>query len=272
MSANSKSTAALAERIEKNYPDANPQFEVIDDAPSLRLYGCLEKSIQFPEQLSALESLAFNRRVARSSVESFGKKSDGTELGDPVFTETVFVGDYISDEDFIVVLLTDGGQEDQVILARMTPEATLGRCWDTVQSRLKKPHRNRVLPQLHDGESLQVPILDLNIKHRFAPLIGVSVSNIPNYPFSAIAEASETIRFRLDQYGVDLLAQADILIHMGSAGNEPEFDPEKPRHFVFDRPFLLALREKSASQPYLLCWVADPEVMVPASPPSDAGN
>lgn len=272
VSADSKSTAALVERIEKRYPDANPQFEVIDDSPSLRLYGCLEKSIQFPEELSALEPLAFNRRVARSSVESFGKKSDGTELGDPVFTETVFVGDYVSDEDFIVVLRTDGGQEDQIILARMKPEATLGRCWDTVQSRLKNPHRNRVLSQLYDGESLQVPILDLNIKHRFTQLIGVSVSNIPNYPFSPITEASETIRFRLDQYGVDLLAQAEIMVLLGSMGDEPEFDPEKPRHFVFDQPFLLALREKSASQPYLLCWVAHHDIMVPATESAVAGN
>ena len=272
VSADSKSTAALVERIEKKFPDANPQFEVIDDAPSLRLYGCLEKSIQFPEELSALEPLAFNRRVVRSFVESFGKKSDGTELGDPVFTETVFVGDYISDEDFIVVLRTDGGQKDQIILAKVQPEATLGECWSTVQSRLKKPHRNRVLPQLYDGESLQVPILDLNIKHQFSPLIGVSVSNIPNYPFSPIVEASETIRFRLDQYGVDLLAQAEILILLGSMGDEPEFDPEKPRHFVFDQPFLLVLREKSATQPYLLCWVAHPDIMVPASPSSGVGD
>jgi hypothetical protein len=31
---------------------------------------------------------------------------------------------------------------------------------------------------------------------------------------------------------------------------------------VFDQPFFIALREKDASEPYFLGWIAHPEVMV----------
>jgi len=188
-------------------------------------------------------------------------------MGGVVLEDTVYVGDYISDDDFIIVLRTEGGREDEVILALMQPEKTLRQCWQTVNGRLIKPHRNRVAPSLRDGESLKIPILDLNVEHRFAELVGKTVTNIPGAFLSVIESATETIRFRLDEYGVDLLAQADIVVLLGSfEDEEPKFDPGKPRHFVFDRPFLLALREKDASQPYLLCWVAAPDIMIPASP------
>jgi hypothetical protein len=153
-------------------------------------------------------------------------------------------------------------------------EVTLRECWQTVERRLQSPHKHRVAETLRPLELLQVPILDLNIDHRFTELENQVVTNIPGESASTITVARETIKFRLDEVGADLLSQVEIVRVLGDFGGDggAAFDPEKPRHFVFDRPFLLALREKSASQPYLLCWVAHPDIMVPASPSSGVGN
>jgi hypothetical protein len=38
-------------------------------------------------------------------------------------------------------------------------------------------------------------------------------------------------------------------------------EPPRPRHFVFDRPFLVYLKEANGKEPYLAMWVANSEVM-----------
>ena len=111
------------------------------------------------------------------------------------------------------------------------------------------------------------------IEHRFTELENQIVTNFTDGPPAKITVASETIKFRLDEVGADLLSQVEIVVVLGDFGGDGEtaFDPTKPRRFIFDRPFLLALREKSASQPYLLCWVAHPDIMVPSESVSESG-
>jgi hypothetical protein len=40
--------------------------------------------------------------------------------------------------------------------------------------------------------------------------------------------------------------------------------PEQLREFVFDKPFLLCLKEKEAKYPYLAIWVDNSELLVKA--------
>ncbi len=264
--ADAEATADLRRQIEARFPNADPKLPEFNGGTHIRLYGCLEKSIRFSEELSPLDALSFRHSSGETPVETFGKESKrntGRDLGSVVFEDTVHVGDYVSDDDFIIVLRTEGGREDEIILAKIAPEASLRQSWLVVTNRLAEPHRNLVSTKLREKESLRIPVIDFNVDHSFEELTGHVITNVPGYEFSRIVYATETIKFHLDEYGADLLAQADIVVLLGDWGDEPEFDPEKPRHFVFDQPFLLALREKSASQPYLLCWVAHPDILIP---------
>lgn len=268
------STSLLSEEIRSTFPDVNPQLTDIDAPGTMRLYGMLKKSIFFPAELSPMEPLMFEVADGETLVESFGNVSADSSKKRLSFEDTVHVGDYISDDNFILVLRTEGGREDEVILAMVDHESTLRKCWRTVERRLDSPHEHRIAETLRPGELLQVPILDLNIDHRFVELENQIVTNMPGELTSTITVARETIKFRLDEVGADLLSQVEIVRVLGDFGGDggAAFDPMKPRNFVFDRPFLLALREKSASQPYLLCWVAHHDIMVPANSLPVAGN
>jgi hypothetical protein len=249
--ADSNATRLLREEIQNGFADAAPTLSDIDDSPAIRLYGILKKSIFFPAELSPMEPLNFKSADSDTLVESFGNVSSDSSKKRLAFEDTVHVGDYISDEDFVLVLRTEGGRNDEIILAMIKPEATLKECWQTVERRLESPHEHRVAAFLSPGELLQIPILDLNIEHRFTELENQVVTNIPGEPPSNISVARETIKFRLDEVGADLLSQVEIVHVLGDfgGGGGATFDPLKPRNFVLDRPFLLALREKSASQP-----------------------
>ena len=78
-----------------------------------------------------------------------------------------------------------------------------------------------------------------------------------------IADARQTIQFRLDEYGAELIS--DTQSHVADNGHGPslEIDPLKPRHFIFDRPFLLVLRERQAESPYFLAWIGNADLMLP---------
>ena len=52
-------------------------------------------------------------------------------------------------------------------------------------------------------------------------------------------------------------SSAEIEALLG-ASNEP---PPKPRHFVFDRPFLVWLKQRDGDAPYFALWVENAELM-----------
>ncbi len=262
-------TQALQVQLQQKFPQTVVplQTPTDDGLPRLRLFACLMKSMPFEDELERFTTpLKFKHDKQTAEVVSFGLQPavQGT-LGDAVLIQQLFVGDYISDEDFILILNTNSPQHDQVILAHTRVGTSLRMMWNDVAGRLKSPHRHRVHSSVHSGERLEVPILEFGLKKTFHELLGLSVAGLPFV--GDIEDATESIMFRLDEKGAEVIAVAEFGV-VGDFGDAepPPFDPIKPRRFVFDKPFFMALREKGASEPYFLGWIAHPEVMVRSTP------
>ncbi len=262
-------TIKLRERVQQKFPQLVPQIESLpaDSLPDLRLYACLVKSMPFVEQMDRFpKPLSFRDSETSTEVMSFGRIPGTTQgLGEVVLHEQVVVGDYISDEDFVLLLKTVSPQKDEIILARTEPGASLQMMWNSIEGRLQSPHPHRVHADLHDAERLEIPILELGLAKQFEELHGVRVEGlgIENH----IGVARESILFRLDETGAELIAEAESMVVGENGFPEVPFDPTKPRQFVFDQPFFIALREQGASEPYFLAWIAHPEVMVRSASP-----
>ena len=99
-------------------------------------------------------------------------------------------------------------------------------------------------------------MLSLFVDRKYTELIGRTCLN-PGFTTLFVADATQLIRFQLDESGAILDAEAGIVMHNG---DEP---PPEPRRFIFDRPFLLYLQQRQAKQPYFVMWVENPEVLVP---------
>lgn len=252
-------------RVRERFPGAesHPSKEIAPDG--LRVYTHLEKRMPFAQEFARLPGgTLFHTMPGNEKVAAFGVVPEkGYGLGTPVFEKQVQVLDYVGDEEFIIELITNGPQHDRIILAKIDPESTLRQAWEAVQSRIAKPHQWHDRPHLMSVEPLAVPVLLCNVRRDFEELHDAKL-DLPNSFWHGywIEEAWQNIRLRLDERGADFVSEAEVMI-VGEFGDTemPGPPPPKPRRFVFDRPFLIVLREGQANEPYLIGWIGNADLM-----------
>lgn len=148
-------------------------------------------------------------------------------------------------ESFVLAVDVGGGR-DRLFLARHGDGRSLAEIWKQVTeyAGYGRPRR------LGGTDVLRVPKLNLSLTHRFRGLLGRTVRW---EGFSGpLVEARQVVDFRLDEGGARLESAAYL-----AAG-------ALPRMYVLDGPFLLALMEKGASEPYLLLWIGNDELLAAA--------
>ena len=245
--------AEFAER----FPDAPVRIENSQNNPlQLRIFAYLEKRLLFFDGLERFpEPLQFGDS-GPTAVDSFGVKPTKSEgEGTRILENELFIRDYLSDDDFILELATESKRQDRVILARVAPLESLAETWSHVEKRIKVPDSRHRRPNLMSTETFQAPVLALNLHREYEELVDQWIQSCPgsDSPPIQIQVARQEIRFRLDERGATLIALAEIEA-LTLDGGPP------PRRFIFDRPFLLALRE-GENEPYFLAWIATEEVM-----------
>ncbi len=255
-------SAKLFEDFRERFPNA--PVEMLGnpgDLPGIRILTYLQKSLPFPDVMERYpKPFQFKHGNQSTDVKSFGwPSSNGEGSGMPVLKETVEVRDYTSRDDFILLLKSDSAKQDQIILARIKPAATLQATWEAVADRISKPKANQVVRELRGIDELQIPIISFGVTSPVTDLIGLRLPTAKR-PDRFIADARQTMRFRLDEYGAELIADMQMIVGENGDG-ALHIDPLEPRHLVFDGPFLLALKEKSATVPYFLAWIGNVDLM-----------
>lgn len=257
----SGSSAELFENFRQRFPNA--PAELLANRTGLtgtRILTYLQKSLPFLEALERFPApLSFKQGDEATNVNSFGSPAGDEKDDKPVFKDVVEICDFVGRDDFIVRLKSDSVRSDEIILARIRPEETLRKTWNTVADRIHKPAAPQVVRDLRRMDHLQIPILSFGVTSPLEDLIGLGIPT-PTKPDRFIADARQTMRFRLDENGAELIADTQMVV--GEFGeDEPAFDAQKPRELVFDGPFLLALKEKSATVPYFLAWIGNADLM-----------
>lgn len=155
--------------------------------------------------------------------------------------------DYADADDFIVELKTRSGI-DRLILAKVSPGATLQATVNTVVERVSGAQPSG----LQELESLVIPVLDFDLTRAYPELCGRKIiaanQEVNGKQFSLV---TQRIRFKLDETGAALESKAVFV------------SAPPPREFVFDKPFLLLLLQQDAEAPYLAVWVENAALLVP---------
>src|SRR5262249_8977848 len=135
---------------------------------------------------------------------------------------------------------------------------TLGDTVNAVQDRIRNATPGLGGEYFLEKESFMVPDLAFNVVRQYRELIPKHLLNTPWGPDVFIGRAQQTIRYMLNESG----ARRESEVFLGYATEGPEI-PDKPRRFIFDRPFLLMMKERQAQQPYLVMWIDNAEFMEP---------
>ncbi|MFN0053116.1 MAG: DUF1559 domain-containing protein [Planctomycetales bacterium] len=258
-------SAALFKKFHRKFPEA--PVEMLGgsaDGPGLRILAYLQKSLPFIDVMERFPSpLKFHNGDEQSAVHSFGwSSSEDPGETKEVLKETVKVRDFVSNEDFILVLNSASPRNDEIILAKIPRGGTLQSTWLGTADRLQTPLGDALTPELRAFDQLQIPIISFGVVASLTELVGLGVPTVDK-PDRFIADARQTIRFRLDEYGAELIADTQMILSDSSDG-ALESNPV-PRRLIFDRPFLLALKEKKATRPYFLAWIGNAELLEAAS-------
>ena len=136
----------------------------------------------------------------------------------------------------------------RVVVAVVEPKASLDETYRYVREQVAQFKQREYYEQerqLRESDTLEVPEMFWEIDHRFDELIGKMVANVG----MPIVEARQTIRFRLDRSGAMLETEALSMI------------AAIPRHFIFNRPFLIYMQKRGAAQPFFVMWVDNAELL-----------
>jgi hypothetical protein len=227
-------------------PTINIWQAISGGGPTILLYAYLEKTLLFKSKFSH-----FERRPV-SFKGTFKAKAFGVESFEKDLIDQVLVRDYQNEDDFIVEL-TSPTFTDQIILAKIKPEENLLLTIQKVQKRMESPYGE---PRLKVGEELKIPDISFKLLKSYDELRKPVLNETLKKRY-VIFRALQSIWFNLDEEGVKLKSQAFIALTYSLSLEENVL-----RRFIFDKPFLLLLKEKSAEYPYLVLWVGNEELLV----------
>jgi len=241
----------LSQRFPQKAP---PDFSGIAQ-DSFVAYAYLEASVKFPLPYNQnTEPLVFTDAAGNEiKVTSFKLAAIPSEYFEKLRHQPGVLFDYWERDwgtnaspplhEFAIDLCTNSFP-DQIVVARITPGATLASCLTNIEERLK------ATPGIKPAFEFTVPDLHWFISHHFSGLEGKSFLN-QKLNAQRLDIAQQDILFRLDRNGADIRAESKNIF----CASDPDMN--------FDRPFLIYMKKRGASTPYFVMWVNNAELLQP---------
>lgn len=236
-------TPELKNKIETAIDEKfNEKSDILDNlswnSKDYLIYAMLYKNFEYLAEFDILEPNHFEHK----KVKYFGiDKGEKNELYQNV--EVLF---YSSKNDYAVKLKTKDNEE--VILYRTDDTLSLEEYFNKLNKK-KESYKGEV--KLHHGDLLKVPFINFNRMFEYNELTGKKIKGT-NF---TITGAIQTAKFKLDNKGGTLKSEGALIMRMSLM---PEI---KGRHFFFDKPFVLFLKETDKTLPYFIMEVKNAELL-----------
>lgn len=218
------------------------------DPEDILAFAFLMKNLKFKAQFDDSErGMKFNNSdvVKSFGIQKFNPKNEKmNEL-----SRQVEILHYNKDKNEYIVRLISESPDDELILARVEPGKNL---WDTV-GKIDEAIKTSTPEKLQTNDILQIPEIDFFIEHSYTELLSRHFTN-KGFRDYFISKAMQVTKFRLDKTGATLKSKAVIIATRSIARGM--------KVMVFDKPFMLILREKKSKNPYFVVWVDNPEILV----------
>jgi len=215
-------------------------------------YAYLFKNLAFAWPFQDNDPIIF----AGKPVKNFGYLRDADKLPADVLQQ-VAIYDYQSPDNFVLTLKTKAAG-DQLILAKIPPAATLDATIAGVLQRIAghTPEPSRT------SDQLAVPKLNFRFDKSFIKLQGLVLDPSPAAKIHSqltIARAQQIVRFQLNEKGAVLKSEA--IMEMRTLAIARPLDAHV---MIFDKPFLILMKQTDSPHPYFAIWVGNPSLLLPA--------
>ena len=237
-----KSTKSHIENsLKRKFHETSDILSTLNLTPSpnnFLIYAMLKKDFEFLREFEKLGISPFGENM---TAEYFGiGKNTSKNTKDAV---TVLY--YNNPRDFAIMLATKG--QDELYLYKNAANKDFRTLYKDMNIKKSKYEGATVLG---DEDELKVPNIKFDVTANFSELEGKRIMGTNLH----IDQALETIKFNMDNKGVQLKSEAAILTE--SIAMPLENAPE-PRYFFFDNTFVIFLKEKDSKVPYFALRVDD---------------
>jgi hypothetical protein len=151
-------------------------------------------------------------------------------------------------ENNIIIGLRSMSENDEIILAKIPHKKTLLKTIEYVSKEVKTKKPD----MLENTDRIAIPKFNFNVKHLFTEVMNKLFLN-KGWAGWYIDEAQQWTRFTMNEKGVTLASEARIHFRGGRSNY---------RRLIFDKPFLIYMKQKGAKYPYFAMWVDNAELMV----------
>lgn len=209
-------------------------------------YAYLFKNLEFEEEFEKIEDLKVFESL---TVPGFGIEEYDWDKHKDLGAQ-VEIYDYQNDDDFIIKLISKE-KNDEIILAKIEPKDTLEETYQEVVTRMENGEMHKMAVE----DTLQIPKFDYELEKSFEDLLLKFFTN-SGFQDYFIAKAIQNIKFKMNEKGVVLESEAIIV------GELAAMEEELPKRLIFNKEFLLILKQKDSENPYFLMWVGNPDLLV----------
>ena len=210
----------------------------------------LKKHLAFASEFDAFKlPLTFFDSKGGHKVRAFGVTSHWYEWRAAL--DQIRVIDYRSPDDFVIAIENLSGED--LVLAKIPKPETLKGGLDDITQRIPDSRLPLAARSVVAEEEVVIPVLELSVSADFSDEL--TAADQP--PGSRVESATQIVQFRLDERGAVVWSEAAVIGENGSYDYTPG-----TRKFIFDKPFLIMLREAPEKQPYFAAWIGNTDLMI----------
>jgi hypothetical protein len=247
----------------KRFPsEPQPDFNDVSPIDVIIAYSYLAANVRFriPYFENDKEFIFRDSQGNQTPTTSFGIRPEDDYAYQKLRKQVeVLYSSYYPDPDTVALMeyaidLCKDTKPNQIILARIEPKETLGQTLEYLNDKITGFATEEFLRQFGINDVILAPNIFWRISHHFKELEGKYLAN-KGYESLYIRLALQMIQFRLDRSGAELKSEAKL------------YAAPEPRHFVFDRPFLIYMKKRGAKHPFFVMWIDNAELLSKPSVP-----
>jgi len=223
----------------RNYQTNLEKHEDVEEG--ILCFSYFQEEIIFLQTFNTM-TYVFNYEGNEIKVDCFGiSNSNNLEL-----YKQVEVFDYKNRDDFIVKI-KGRNQNEEIILAKVQLDRTLGNTLEQINKRINE-NNPETMSRI---DKLIVPKVNFSINHMYTQFKNKYLANkgFEEYYF---LEARQHIQLSMNESGTYANSLADIVL---------EKKGSMPKELVFDKPFLLIIKNSQTNEYDIVVWIYDLEFL-----------